>query len=1037
MKRIVKIAVAVLIPAGLVGGYFATSFYLFPAWLQRELPAFIAKETGLKSSLGAVNFNPLTWQLQLKQFELQKILRFDELDIQLNWRESLTTKSLIIEKITLHKPFFELEKQQNGALNIDALLPKSTAPKTEKSGDLFPLTLKVFTLSDGQISFQNGAQTEKITPLNFTLTNFNTQNATPAKFDLTANWQQGGDLHWTGDFQFSTLKSNGKITFQSVNLAHLLSLMPENKFKVAGKGELSANYRIALNEKTPLIQIENGAMALNDLSYKNKAAQQITLQKIACENLNYDHTRQNLTMKSLALNALRVTEKQTQLDFPTITLNELSFNLPTQQLQTAVILLRDTELFDTTQNTLLFKLPELELKNLTLNLQKKTVAIGAIQAKNADFRAWLNPNGELNYQTLLPEDEAQSHAETAQSEAFWGVKIDSVELTDFGAVLEDKTLPKPLSISIKPLSLKLTELSNAVGAKLPFELNTGINNSGSLHLKGNAEISPFAAQSDIAVNALNLEKFQSYVDKFAHFDLIKGVFSLDGKLDVAQGDQGELAVKFKGNSGIARLVIRDQIQNKDLVKWDNLTLKNIDADVLAQRYSATSLWLDKPYARVVIAKDKTLNFADIWIQEKSPAASVQKGGNKKIPVCEGGICFKLDNVQISNGSSSFADLSMILPFSAEIKGLEGGASGISSNHESTINVTLKGNAYDLAPVDIKGKIQPYIGDYRAALSFKGMPMPLVSAYMAEFSGYKVEKGKMSLGMNYDVTKGELTATNNLLIEQFELGEQIDNPHAVNAPFDLAIALLKDVNGIINLDVPITGSLNDPQFNLSGIIGDALLNVMTKVITSPFHALANLLGTDDDLSVVQFAAGQSELSDWQQQKLAGLAKVLHDRDVLKLEIKGTAFQSQDWAILREEALIDRLKTLKSEALNRENKQKIRPEYVELDDADAQKLLAQEFKAKFPQLVKKSFWGGFELVKPEMGEFYSVAKQTLAAALPVEQKRLSKLAAARAGAIAKYVVQQGGVPNERVFILDTVIDPPRENDEINALLSLKVD
>ena len=1037
MKRIVKIAVAVLIPAGLVGGYFATSFYLFPAWLQRELPIFIAKETGLKSSLGAVNFNPLTLQLQLKQFELQKILRFDELDIQLNWRESLTTKSLIIEKITLHKPFFELEKQKNGALNIDALLPKSDASKTEKSGDLFPLTMKNFTLSDGQISFQNGAQSEKITPLNFTLTNFSTQNASPAKFDLTANWQQGGDVNLTGDFQFSTLKSNGKITFQSVNLAHLLSLMPENKFKVAGKGELSANYRIALNEKTPLIQIENGAMALNDLSYKNKAAQQITLQKIACENLNYDHTRQNLTMKSLALNALRVTEKQTQLDFPTITLNELSFNLPTQQLQTAVILLRDTELFDTTQNTLLFKLPELELKNLTLNLQKKTVAIGAIQAKNADFRAWLNPNGELNYQTLLPEDEAQSHAETAQSEAFWGVKIDSVELTDFGAVLEDKTLPKPLSISIKPLSLKLTELSNAVGAKLPFELNTGINNSGSLHLKGNAEISPFAAQSDIAVNALNLEKFQSYVDKFAHFDLIKGVFSLDGKLDVAQGDQGELAVKFKGNSGIARLVIRDQIQNKDLVKWDNLTLKNIDADVLAQRYSATSLWLDKPYARVVIAKDKTLNFADIWIQEKSPAASVQKGGNKKIPVCEGGICFKLDNVQISNGSSSFADLSMILPFSAEIKGLEGGASGISSNHESTINVTLKGNAYDLAPVDIKGKIQPYIGDYRAALSFKGMPMPLVSAYMAEFSGYKVEKGKMSLGMNYDVTKGELTATNNLLIEQFELGEQIDNPHAVNAPFDLAIALLKDVNGIINLDVPITGSLNNPQFSLSGIIGDALLNVMTKVITSPFHALANLLGTDDDLSVVQFAAGQSELSDWQQQKLAGLAKVLRERDVLKLEIKGTAFQSQDWAILREEALIDRLKTLKSEALNRENKQKTRPEYVEIDDADAQKLLAQEFKAKFPQLVKKSFWGGFELVKPEMGEFYSVAKQTLSAALPVEQKRLTKLAAARARAIAKYVVQQGGVPNERVFILDTAIDPPRENDEINALLSLKVD
>jgi hypothetical protein len=292
-------------------------------------------------------------------------------------------------------------------------------------------------------------------------------------------------------------------------------------------------------------------------------------------------------------------------------------------------------------------------------------------------------------------------------------------------------------------------------------------------------------------------------------------------------------------------------------------------------------------------------------------------------------------------------------------------------------------------------------------------------------------------MNYEVEKGELTATNNLHIEQFELGAKIDNPRAVDMPLDLAIALLKDMNGVINLDVPITGSLNDPQFSFSGIIGDAVLNIMTKAITSPFQAIASLLGTNEDLSAVQFVAGESELSESQQPKLDGLAKVLREREILKLEIKGTAFESQDWAVLREMALTDRLKTLKSEELNRKSEQKIRPEYVELDDADAQRLLAQEFAAKFPQLVKKSFFGGFELAKPEMGEFYNVAKQMLAEALPIEQKRLTKLAAARARAIAKYIVQQGGVPNERVFILEPVVNPPRTDNDIDALLYLKVD
>jgi outer membrane protein OmpA-like peptidoglycan-associated protein len=700
---------------------------------------------------------------------------------------------------------------------------------------------------------------------------------------------------------------------------------------------------------------------------------------------------------------------------------------------------QNAELFDTKQNTLLFKLPQASFSKLVFDFKKKALSITSIQASNADFRAWLNSQGELNYQTLLPEDEAQVNSEKQAdmntSDAFWGVKIDAIDLTNFSATFEDKSLPKPLSISIKPLSLKATNINTDKGSTLPFELNTGVNSGGSVHIKGNAGLNPLNTQSDIEVTSIGLDKFQSYVDKFAHIDVIKGVFNLEGRMDVAQGEQGELDVKFKGNSGIARLITRDQVQNKDLIKWDNLSLKNIEADLLAQRYIASSLLIEKPYARIIIGKDKRLNFSDMLID--STATKETAKNNKKTSTTSSDIHFQLDKVRISNGASSFSDLSMILPFSAEIKGLDGGASGISSEHESTINITLKGNAYDLAPVDIKGKIQPYIGDYNAALNFKGMPLPLVSAYMAEFFGYKVEKGKMSLGVNYNVKNGELTADNNLLIEQFELGEQIDNPHAIDAPFNLAITLLKDVNGIINLNVPINGSLNDPQFDLGGVIGDAVLNILTKAISSPFQSIANLLGTDEDLSAVQFAPGQADLSEWQKPKLDSIAKVLKERTVLKLEIKATAFQSQDWNVLREDALTDRLKTLKAEEINRKGDRKIRPEYVELDEADTQRLLAQEFKEKFPQLVKRSFFGSLELAQPELGDFYSVAKETLSQSLPVEQKRLTKLAAARARSIAKYIVQTGGVPNERVFILDTAIDPPRQDNDIDTLLFLKAD
>lgn len=1033
MKKIAKMAAVVLIPTGLVGGYLVAGFYIFPAWLQHNLPAIIKKETDLDANLSAVKFNPLTFQLELKQFEIAQLLRFDTLKLEINLHESLASKSLVIEKIALEKPFVKLEKHQNGSLNITPLLTKLDTPPVENN-TIFPLTIKSVTLSLGQFFFQDGKVEQHITPLNFTLSNFSTIDSTPAKFDLHANSEHGGELNVSGDFQFSASTLNGNISLKNLNLSPFASLIPDNKNKFTGEAELTANYHVEFGEKTPLIQIENGAISLTNLSYQD----QLKLPKLTLEKVNFDSEKQIISSQNTTLSSLLLTQGQAQFDLPTLTLSELSFNLQTQNLLAANILAKDAQLFDTTQNTLLFKLPELDLKKLAFNLQNKTLAIGAITAKDADFRAWLNPNGELNYQTLLPEDEAQVASEKeagdSTSEAFWGVKIDSVEFTNFNAAFEDKTLPKPMTINISPLSLKLTELSNATGAKLPFELSTKINDSGSLHLKGSAGLSPFTAQTQIDVNAIGLEKFQSYVDKFAHLDVIKGVFSLDGKLDMAKGEQGEIDIKFKGNSGIARLITRDQTLNKDLLKWDNLTLKNIEADVLAQRYSASALNLEKPYARVVIGKNKTLNFADIFV---TTPESKDKKSNKTEKNPPSDIHFKLDKVKISNGASSFADLSMILPFSAEIRGLEGGASGISSEHESTINVILKGNAYDLAPVDIKGTIQPFVGDYKAALNFKGMPLPLMSAYMAEFAGYKLENGKLSIGMNYEVEKGELNATNNLHIEQFELGEKVDNPNAIDAPIDFAIALLKDMNGMINLDVPLTGSLNDPQFNFGGIVGDALLNIISKTITSPFQAIASLLGTDENLSAVQFSKGSGELSEWQKPKLNNLAKVLRERAILKVEIRGTAFEFDDWAELSEIALTERLKTLKSEELNRKNKQKILPEYVELDDGDVQRLLAQEFAAKYPQLVKKSFWGGFELANPEMGEFYTVAKQTLAQAIPVEQKRLTKLAAQRAQAVAKYLVQEGGVPNERVFILDVAVNPPRTDTDIDTLLFLKVD
>jgi outer membrane protein OmpA-like peptidoglycan-associated protein len=311
----------------------------------------------------------------------------------------------------------------------------------------------------------------------------------------------------------------------------------------------------------------------------------------------------------------------------------------------------------------------------------------------------------------------------------------------------------------------------------------------------------------------------------------------------------------------------------------------------------------------------------------------------------------------------------------------------------------------------------------------------MSPYMVQFAGYKVEKGKLTLRLQYNVVNKKLTASNNIFIDQFELGEKVENPNAVSLPLELAVALLKDSSGNIKLDVPITGSLDDPKFSVVAVVVDALTNVLSKVVASPFRTLGLLIGDEKNMSTISFAAGNSSLNKQQQAKLDSLAKALKERPDLNLDIKGAAFEDQDWPVIREDALYEQLKKRRATEINKSAEKKIRDEYVELSDDDYKRLLADMFIEKFPLLAEKSFLGTPQLMDPKAGDFYEIAKQKLFTIIKAEQWRLKRLASARAQAIANYVIKKGGVPRERVFILDTVIDPQRDNKEIVSKLSLK--
>lgn len=292
---------------------------------------------------------------------------------------------------------------------------------------------------------------------------------------------------------------------------------------------------------------------------------------------------------------------------------------------------------------------------------------------------------------------------------------------------------------------------------------------------------------------------------------------------------------------------------------------------------------------------------------------------------------------------------------------------------------------------------------------------------------------MSLDLKYTIDQGKLNAQNNLFIDQFTLGERVENPDAVSLPLNLAIALLKDSKGQISIDLPITGSLDDPEFSVGSLVMRALGNLIRNIATSPFRAIASMFDAEQDLSAITFEPGSTRIAEAEQTKLDALAKALKDRLALRLEIRGAAFEALDWPALRSEALNDQLKSMRAKELRAEGR-RIRAEYVTLSEDEEQRLLAQLFIEKFPMLADYSFFGRPRLKNPEQGDFYEIARQTLEATLEPDQQRLNDLAVRRAGAIQNYLIAEGGIPGNRIFLLATELNPVRKEPGITATLSL---
>jgi hypothetical protein len=342
------------------------------------------------------------------------------------------------------------------------------------------------------------------------------------------------------------------------------------------------------------------------------------------------------------------------------------------------------------------------------------------------------------------------------------------------------------------------------------------------------------------------------------------------------------------------------------VGWKRLGFSDILVDTAENRINVAQVDLVQPYAKLIINKDKSTNLDAVKHAPAKAATTVPAASAPLPPQTETApqMTIGVERVRVEGGAMDFADFSLVLPFATFIKDLNGSASGLSSSADSRATLKFEGGVADYGLARAEGTIQPFAPKKFTdiAVAFRNIELLPMSPYTATFAGRKIASGKVSLDLQYKIENSKMAGNNKMVLDKFTLGERVESPTAVNLPLDLAIALLTDSNGKIDLTLPVAGDVDNPEFSYGHVVWQAIRTVLTRIVTAPFRALGSLFGSGaETLGDIVFDPGSARLLQTEQEKLRRVAEGLQKRPQLKLQIQGTYHKDVDARALRARAV----------------------------------------------------------------------------------------------------------------------------------------
>ncbi|RQZ63030.1 DUF748 domain-containing protein [Burkholderia cepacia] len=926
--------------------------------------------------------------------------------------------ALHFDEIRIDQPVVDLSRDKQGVLNVEKLAAqpaaassaaegKPAAPgaaaasaaavaaasgaKVEAAAKAAPpldLTIRHFAIDGGTVNVDDRVPATptalSLTKLAATLDGFSMQGKTPAKYTLSTSLSRGGDVTAEGTFNLAEKQADSKLTVAALALPALQPYLGEATRARVLDGTLGATVNAKADwGKTPL--------------------------------------------------AAQVADS-------TVSLKSLKIATPDAKAPAIV-------------------LPDASAKIAKVDVAARTAEIASVDASGLALDVQRLKDGRIDLAALAEPAQASVPKRTVARKAeaaapSWHYRIDALNVKDSSANFTDLSTPRPVKLAIKPLDLSVQKISDDMSKPLPVQLKATLNRKGSLNVTGDVTAQPLKLGLKINGNRLDAAAFEPYFGSALNATIASALLNAQGNLTFAQVKDAPRAT-YRGDVALVDVRMLDKATSDPFAGWRSLALTNLKAnyDEKGTDVDAARVTFSNFYGRVLLDAQGRLNLKDVVAKETGPAQSLTRDASKGEPVPlspgvtppaaaaqqasapaaasatvvvkaaqppQNPVRMHFGELLLQNGRVTYTDNFIKPNYTANLVAIKGTVGAFGTDSTTSAPVDVAANLAGNGPISIKGSVNPLIEKPALDLTATAHDIELtnLTPYSAKYAGYPITKGKLNVDLHYELANDQLKANNHIFIDQLTFGDHVENDTATRLPVKLAISLLKNTRGQIDVNLPVSGSLSNPEFSVGGLIWRAVLNLIAKAVTSPFSLLAHAFGSGgEDLGYVEFAPGSYQLDDAQQKKLDTVVKMLTEKPSIRLDLIGRVDPAKDTSGLGD-AYVERLvrqQKLKDVIGQGES---IDPMSVKVEPAEYSKYLTRAYKAA--DFKKPRNLIGLQKTLPDAD-----MKKALAEHAPADDNALRALAQQRAQAVRQYL--EGKIDSSRVFVVAPKLDAKGIDDK----------